>query len=98
MNFERGLEPKDSMQIGLLYGVFDKVKPLIIQIAGDENPITMSARLIDDLGMDSLDIVEFIMKIEKDFDLIIDDNDPILGDIKTVSDVVNGLKNIILKK
>jgi len=56
-----------------------------------------SARLIEDLGMDSLDIVEFIMKIEKDFDLIIDDNDPILDDIKTVSDVVNGLKNIILK-
>lgn len=96
--FTRGLDPKDSMQIGLLYGVFDRVQPLIDEIVGSENPITMTASLTDDLGMDSLDIVEFIMKVEKEFDLTIDDNDPILDDVKTVGDVVNGLKNIILKK
>jgi acyl carrier protein len=96
--FTRGLDPKDSMQIGLLYGVFDRVQPLIDEIVGDENPITMTARLTDDLGMDSLDIVEFIMKVEKEFDLTIDDNDPLLNNIKTVGDVVNALKDIILKK
>lgn len=97
-DFTRGLDPKDSMKIGLLYGVFERVQPLIDEIVGDENPITMDARLTDDLGMDSLDIVEFIMKIEKEFDLTIDDADPILNDIKTVGDVVNALKTIILKK
>jgi len=96
--FIRGLEPKDSMKIGLLYGVFERVKPLIDEIVGDENPITMTASLTDDLGMDSLDIVEFIMKVEKEFDITIDDNDPILNNIKTVGDVVNALKDIILKK
>jgi len=96
--FIRGLEPKDSMKIGLLYGVFERVKPLIDEIVGNENPIIMTASLTDDLGMDSLDIVEFIMKVEKEFDITIDDNDPILNNIKTVGDVVNALKDIILKK
>lgn len=96
--FIRGLESKDSMKIGLLYGVFEKVKLLIVEMIGEENSIIMTSNLTDDLGMDSLDIVEFIMKIEKEFDLTIDDADPAINDIKTVGDVVNALKNIILKK
>jgi acyl carrier protein len=86
------------MKIGLLYGVFEKVKLLIVEMIGEENSIIMTSNLTDDLGMDSLDIVEFIMKIEKEFDLTIDDADPAINDIKTVGDVVNALKNIILKK
>ena len=97
-DFTRGLDPKDSMKVGLLYGVFDRVQSIIDEIVGDENPITMTANLKDDLGMDSLDMGEFLMKIEKEFDLTIDDADPSINDIKTVGDVVNALKNIILKK
>lgn len=96
--FERGLDPKDSMKIGLLHGVFDRVKSLVIEISGEENPIIMTSSLTDDIGMDSLDIVELIMKIEKEFDLTIDDADPAINDIKTVGDIVHALKDIILKK
>lgn len=93
--FERGLDPKDSMKLGLLHGIFERVKSLIDEIVGDENPIITTASLTDDLGMDSLDIVELIMKIEKEFDISIDDNDPTLNNIKTVGDIVHALKNIL---
>jgi len=71
---------------------FDKVKKIIIeQLGADEADITMEASFIDDLGADSLDIVELIMALEEEFDIEIPDSDA--EKIATVGDAVEYIKN-----
>lgn len=71
--------------------VFDKVKEIIVEQLGvAENTVTMEASFIDDLGADSLDIVELIMALEEEFDLEIPDADA--EKIVSVSDVVDYIK------
>lgn len=68
--------------------MFERVKSVIIEQLGvDEANITMEASFIEDLGADSLDIVELIMALEEEFDLEIPDEDA--EKISTVGDVVN---------
>lgn len=56
--------------------VVAKVKELIAQSLGvNEDEIVPDASFIDDLGADSLDIVELVMLIEKEFDIEIPDED-----------------------
>ncbi len=72
--------------------VFDKVKKLIVEQLGvEEDDITMEASFIDDLGADSLDIVELIMALEEEFGLEIPDTEA--EKITTVSDVVEYIKS-----
>ena len=72
--------------------VFEKVKNVIIEQLGvAENNITMEASFIDDLGADSLDIVELIMALEEEFDLEIPDSDA--EKVVTVGDVVEYIKD-----
>ena len=72
--------------------VFEKVKNVIIQQLGvAENNITMEASFIDDLGADSLDIVELIMALEEEFDIEIPDSDA--EKVVTVGDVVEYIKD-----
>jgi len=64
-----------------------RVKNLIVdQLAVDSEKVTLTASFIDDLGADSLDIVELVMAMEKEFDLNIPDEDA--EKMKTVGDVV----------
>ncbi|KRQ86950.1 Acyl carrier protein [Caloramator mitchellensis] len=71
--------------------IFEKVKERISDILGvDTDDITMDSHFIDDLGADSLDIVELIMALEEDFDLEIPDEDA--EKIQTVGDVVEYIK------
>lgn len=71
--------------------IFDKVKEIIVEQLGvAENIVTMEASFIDDLGADSLDIVELIMALEEEFDLEIPDADA--EKIVSVSDVVDYIK------
>ena len=71
--------------------IFDKIKEIIVEQLGvAENTVTMEASFIDDLGADSLDIVELIMALEEEFDLEIPDADA--EKIVTVSDVVDYIK------
>lgn len=71
--------------------IFDKVKEIIIEQLGvAETAITPEASFIDDLGADSLDIVELIMALEEEFDLEIPDNDA--EKVVTVGDVVEYIK------
>ena len=71
--------------------IFDKVKEIIVEQLGvAENTVTMEASFIDDLGADSLDIVELIMALEEEFDLEIPDPDA--EKIVSVSDVVDYIK------
>lgn len=72
--------------------IFDKVKEIIIeQLDAAESTVTMEASFIDDLGADSLDIVELIMSLEEEFDMEIPDADA--EKIVTVNDVVEYIKN-----
>ena len=71
--------------------VFEKVKQIITEQLGiDEKEVTLESAFIEDLGADSLDIVELIMAMESEFDMEIEDDE--VEDISTVEDVVNYIK------
>lgn len=72
--------------------ILDKVKEIIAdQLGIDEDEVVPGASFIDDLGADSLDIVELIMAFEEEFDMEIPDEDA--EKIKTVKDVLDYIKN-----
>ena len=67
---------------------FDKVKQIAVEQLGvDDADVTMDSTFIDDLGADSLDIVELIMAFEEEFGIEIPDE--AAEKIKTVQDVVS---------
>jgi acyl carrier protein len=69
-------------------GVEDKVKQIIVeQLQVDEAEVTPAASFQEDLGADSLDVVELVMQFEEAFDLEIPDEDA--EKIKTVKDAVD---------
>ena len=71
--------------------VFEKVKAIIVeQLQVAENTVTEEASFIDDLGADSLDLVELIMALEEEFDIEIPDTDA--EKVVTVADVVEYIK------
>ena len=66
---------------------FDKVKAILIdQLYVDEDKVTMDASIFDDLGADSLDVVDLVMSLEEAFDIEIPDDQ--VENIKTVGDIV----------
>ena len=68
--------------------VFEKVKSILsVQFDVDEDSITNDTLIADDLGADSLDIVDLIMSLEGEFEL--DVPDEIVENIKTVGDIVS---------
>ena len=70
---------------------FEKIKSVIVdQLGIDESAVTMDASFVDDLGADSLDIVELIMGLETEFDIEIPDEEA--ENITTVGDAVNYIK------
>ena len=56
------------------------------QLERDVNDVTKTASLIEDLGADSLDVVELVMKMEEEFGIEIPDEEA--EKIKTVNDVI----------
>lgn len=67
--------------------MFDKLKEIIAdKLSVNEDEITMESTFIDDLGADSLDIVELIMALEEELEMEISDEDA--EGFKTVGDVV----------
>ncbi|HOQ37343.1 MAG TPA: acyl carrier protein [Acetivibrio sp.] len=72
--------------------MFEKIKKIIVEQLGvDEDEVTMESSFIDDLGADSLDIVELIMALEEEFDIEIPDSEA--EKISVVGDVVEYIKN-----
>jgi len=68
--------------------VFEKVKDIIVDILViDESDVALEAKFREDLGADSLDLVELIMAFEDEFGGRISDEDA--RDITTVQDAVN---------
>lgn len=71
--------------------IFEKVRDIIAdQLGLEKDEVTMESSFIDDLGADSLDIVELIMALEEEFDTEIPDEDA--EKISSVSDVVEYIK------
>ena len=71
--------------------VFEKVKAIIVEQLGvAETSVEMESSFIDDLGADSLDIVELVMALEEEFDIEIPDSDA--EKVVTVGDVVEYIK------
>ena len=71
--------------------IFERVRDIIVEQLGvAENNVNMESSFIDDLGADSLDIVELIMALEEEFDMEIPDEDA--EKVVTVGDVVEYIK------
>jgi acyl carrier protein len=72
---------------------FEKIKEIILTQLdhADESKIVPGANFTEDLGADSLDVVELVMKFEEYFDLEIDDS--IAAKIETVEDAYNYIKS-----
>lgn len=71
---------------------FERVKNVIVdQLSVDADEVTLEASFVDDLGADSLDVVELIMGFETEFDIEIPDEDA--EKISTVGDAVEYIKS-----
>lgn len=56
--------------------LFEKVKAIIVdQLGVEEDEVTLESSFIEDLGADSLDIVELIMALEEEFEIEVPDED-----------------------
>ena len=72
--------------------VFDKIKDIIVeQLDVEEDAVTMEASITEDLGADSLDVVDLVMSIEERFDVETPDEE--VENIKTVCDIVKYIEN-----
>ena len=77
--------------------VYERLKKIIVEQLGvEETEVTLAANFVDDLGADSLDLVELIMALEEEFSspshkIEIPDEDA--ENIVTVQDVIDYLKN-----
>ena len=72
--------------------VFEKVKAILSeQFDVEEDSITAETTLADDLGADSLDVVDLLMSIEDEFEIEVPDEE--IENIKTVGDIVKYIEN-----
>ena len=71
---------------------FEKLKNIIAEVLNvDADEITMDTTFVDDLGADSLDLVDLVMSVEEEFGVKVADED--LENIKTVGDIVNYIED-----
>jgi acyl carrier protein len=76
------------MNGGAMSSVEEQVKSIIVdQLGVSDSDVIADARFVEDLGADSLDTVELVMKFEEDFELEIPDEDA--EKIRTVRDAVD---------
>jgi len=66
------------------------------QLRINPGEISNSSLLVEELGADSLDMVELMVKFVQEFDIDIDDES--IRSVRTFGDIVNALKKEILKK
>ncbi|WP_283609484.1 acyl carrier protein [Faecalispora anaeroviscerum] len=72
--------------------VFEKVKAILSeQFDVEEDSITLDTSVVDDLGADSLDVVDLLMSIEDEFEIEIPDTE--IDNIKTVGELVKYIED-----
>lgn len=75
--------------------VFEKVRDILVdQLDVEENSVTTESNIIEDLGADSLDLVDLVMSLEEEFDTEIPDEE--IEKLKTVGDVVKYIEDNLL--
>ena len=68
--------------------MFEIVKKILVeQLSVSEDKVTMEANIVEDLGADSLSVMQIIMELESEFNLTVDDED--VNNLRTVGDIVN---------
>ena len=71
--------------------VFERVKKIVVEnLEVEADKVTEAASFIDDLGADSLDLVELVMAFEEEFGIEIEDE--VQENIRTVGDAVTEIK------
>ncbi len=74
--------------------MFEKVKALLIEeLSVSADDITMDAELVNDLGINSLELADLVFLCEEKFSIQIDDEQ--IKDLNTVGDVVNYLETLV---
>lgn len=74
--------------------IFEKLKAIAVNDIGiDADKIKPESVIIEDLGLDSLDMVDMLMKVEETFGVTIDDGD--VAEMRTVADVVDFIEGAI---
>lgn len=74
--------------------VFEKVREILCeQLDLEEDTVTMESNIADDLGADSLDVVDLLMSLEDEFDIEIPDEE--IENIKTVGQLVKYIESSI---
>lgn len=72
--------------------VFDKVKAILVdQLDVEDESVIMESLISDDLGADSLDVVDMVMSLEEEFDIEIPDEE--IENMKTVGDIVKFIES-----
>ncbi|WP_185862094.1 acyl carrier protein [Blattabacterium cuenoti] len=80
-----------------MYDIASKVKALIVEkLSVDKSEIIPTASFINDLGADSLDIVELIMEFEKEFNISISDDKA--EKITTVGEAIQSIEDLLRDK
>ena len=70
-----------------VFMVFEKVREILCdQLDLEQDEVTMTSNIVENLGADSLDMVDLVMSIEDEFELEVADED--VEGIKTVGDIV----------
>ncbi len=74
---------------------YDRVKRIVVDRLGvDESEVSLEASFKEDLGADSLDVVELVMELEDEFDMEISDEDA--EKITSVGEVVNYISSLAM--
>ncbi len=73
--------------------VFEKIRKILCeQLDIEEDAVSMESNIAEDLGADSMDVVDLIMSIEDEFEVEVPDEK--IESIKTVGDVVNYIEQM----
>ncbi len=74
--------------------VFEKVRAILCdQLDLEEDQVMMESSIVDDLGADSLDVVDVVMSLEEEFDVELPDEN--IENIKTVGDITKFIEEAI---
>lgn len=72
--------------------VFEKIRDIVVeQLDVDADKVTLNASITEDLGADSLDVVDLVMSLEEEFDMEIPDE--AVENIKTIGDIVKYIED-----
>lgn len=76
--------------------IFEKVRKILSEeLFVDEDKITLESDMINDLNADSLDLVQLLVRMERDMGVFVEDEE--IKAIKTVGDVVNTIESKLNK-